>query len=146
MLHRGSVYPLPNHLSICEHYPVKKYFVGLWSDVLIGPEKVMAPTFSFQDWSVWLEKKKNVAVRVGWEQHDEKMKGSLIRTASNSWDRIWHAKSHCGMYDNGGACVLVQLVCVSVHKYVFFSPQMVRNKAALTSPKLAAPLFEYSRI
>lgn len=58
---RGYIYPLEsisNRLLNWEHYPLKKHFVGLWSDALIGPEKVTAPTLSFQDWSVWLGRKK----------------------------------------------------------------------------------------
>lgn len=31
-------------LSISEHYPLKKHFVGFWLDTLIGSEKVTAPT------------------------------------------------------------------------------------------------------
>lgn len=42
-----------------------------------------------------------------------RVKCSLIRTVFNSWDRIWHATSHYGMYDNGsGMCVCV-CVCLS---------------------------------
>lgn len=77
----------------------------------------------------YLEKKKKKKKLV-WEKQSERMKGSLIRTVSRSWDRIWHAKSHCGMYDNGCVCVhvFVCLVHVFLDKCVFFFTQMEGNK------------------
>lgn len=47
---------------------------------------------------------------------EQRVAGFLIRTASNSWDRIWHAKSHCGMYDNSRACVFSCGLCVFLHE------------------------------
>lgn len=128
------------NLSVCEHYPLKKHFVGLWTAALIGSEKVMAPTLPFHDWSVWLGRKKRWCERV-WEQHNERVKGSLIRTASNSWDRIWHAKSHSGMYDNGECvCVCVCFLCGSC--VVLFT----NGKKQGSSIHFTKTVFELSRI
>lgn len=114
-LHRWFVYPLEivrSHLSLCECYLLKRH----WGPVGVGWVKLAAPTLLFQAW------RKNFGVRDGWEELSERVKGSLIRTASNSWDRIWHAKSHCGMYDNGDACVLLCSSCMllSTNVCVFF--------------------------
>lgn len=82
----------------------------------------------FCKWSIW--KRRRRKKKLVWEKQSERMKGSLIRTVSRSWDRIWHAKSHCGMYDNGCVCVhvFVCLVHVFLDKCVFFFTQMEGNK------------------
>lgn len=106
----------------------------------------MAHALSFQGWSVWL-RSQSVDVRDGWEQHNERVKGSLIRTASNSWDRIWHAKSPSGMCDNGGACVFLWGACVfQTTEYRYPPSLMERFEAASTPPKLTEALFQCSRI
>lgn len=147
-LHRGSVYTLQiisSHLSIGEHYPVKKHFVGLRSDVLIGSEKVAAPILSFQDWSVWLGKKKMFL----WESDEsstmKKWRAPLLGqlpTAETGYDTLNLTVECMTMVVRVFLCSL----CVFLSKDTFFPTLMVRNKAALTLQKLATPLFEYLRI
>lgn len=64
------------------------------------------------------------------------MKGSLFRTASNSWDRIWHAESYCGMYDNGRTCVCVCFLCGS-YAFVQKCVYLLFQGTKLNSIKLA---------
>lgn len=103
---------------------------------MIRSPKVTAPSLSFQDCSVWLKTKPVWETDEGSTMKVQRAVGFLIRTASNGWDRIWHAKFHCGMYDNGGACVFVRLVCVSVHKCMFFFPHTNEKKeSGINFPK-----------
>lgn len=114
--HRLLIYSfeiISNHCSTFLSVVRSTLLVFGWN-ITIGSEMVVphvlsCPVFEVFSWEkiTLCDRKMTIARR--------RNEGCLIRTASNGLDRMWHARSHCGMYNNGG--LFVKFVYVSVHKW-----------------------------